>query len=197
MIYKHKIAEPALTYGQFNLIYGIRTNWREIATWTWIYLISRFTALSTISDEIFNRLYRESNDLGDILQTFFGYENTQKYIQGLEVQIALIKEIIDAEVAKNTDLTNEKVRQLYQNADERAKFLSSINPFWNETDLRNLYYTFHRYTLEMISAFLRGDYKTSFNIYDLLLHHADLMGNYGAQGLYNYTFYNPQSTMNK
>ncbi len=197
MIYKHKIAEPTLTYGQFNLLYGYRTHWREIATWTWIYLISRFTALSTISDEIFNRLYRESNDLGDILQTFFGYDNTQKYIQGLEVQIALIKEIIDAEIAGNTTLTDEEVRQLYQNSGERAKFLSSINPFWKETDLRSLYYTFNQYTLEMISSFLRGDYETSFNIYDLLLHHADLMGTYGEQGLYDYMFYNLQRTVNK
>jgi hypothetical protein len=194
MIYRNRFNEPVLTYGQFNLLYSYRTHWREIATWTWIYLMSRFTTVSTISDEVFNRLYREPEELGNIIQTFFGYENVQKYIQGLEVQIALIKEIIDAEVAGNITLTNEKVRQLYKNTDERAKFLSSINPFWKETDLRNLYYTFHRYTLEMITAFLRGDYKTSFSIYDRLLNHADLMGSYFTQCLFYYMTYRPPGT---
>ena len=192
MRYIEKINEPTVTYGQMNLLFSGRTIWREIATWTWIYLISRFTTLNNISEEVFSRLYQTPQVLGGIFQFIFGFESAQNYLQLLSVQLALLKEIIDSEIAGNAALTDQRVRQLYQNADERARFVSSINPFWNETQIRNLLYTYNRYTLEEITSFLTGNYSESFSILDLLLHHADNTGDYFTQGLFAFLTNNQQ-----
>lgn len=86
--------EPTITYGQMNLLFIIRNLWRQFATWTRSYLISRFSGLH-IADEVFNRLY-----------------------------------------------------------------------------------TYHRYTLEEIFTLLTGEYSKNIDIYDRLLHHDDIIGDY-------------------
>ena len=90
-----------------------------MATWIWIYMISRFTSINNISEQVFDHLYQIPQELGSFLQYIFGYENAQKYLQLLSVQFVLIKEIIDSELAGNNKLTDEIVKQLYQNVDQR------------------------------------------------------------------------------
>ena len=175
MININRFGEPTITYGQMNLIFHIRNLWREMATWTRAYLISRTTGMGS-PEEVFNRLYRIPREFGNLLQL---------------IQLVLIREIIDAQIAGNADLVNEKVRQLYANAEERVKFITSANPFWDEAVVRNFIYTYHQYTLEEINAFLTGEFQLSIDIYDRLLQLSDSIGDYFAQGLFNYITYNP------
>lgn len=68
--------------------------------------------------------------------------------------------------------------------------MTSIVPFWNKVQIRNFLFTYHQYTLEQIVTLLSGDYARNIDIYDRLLHHADNMGDYFAEGLFNYIAYN-------
>jgi hypothetical protein len=138
---------------------------------------------------VFNRLYRIPREFGNILQLILGYEASQVFVQQLSVQLALTKEIMDAYMSGNTAVVNEKVQQLYQNADDRAERMASFVPFWDEVLIRSFLYTYHQYTLEQIVTLLSGDYQRNIDIYDRLLHHADDMGDYFTEGLYNYIVY--------
>lgn len=184
-IMKHRIIEPAITYGQMNLLFQVRNLWRQLVTWTRAYLTNKQAGLN-IAEETFNRLYETPREFGIILQMILGYETAQTFMQYLSVQLVLTKEIIDAYIAGNTDIINEKVQQLYQNADMRAELMASVVPYWNQTQIRNFLFTYHQYTLEQIVTLLSGDYARNIDIYDRLLHHADNMGDYFAEGLFNY-----------
>lgn len=190
MISINRYNEPTITYGQMNLIFHIRNLWREMATWTRAYLISRTTGMGS-PEEVFNRLYRIPREFGNLLQLILGNQIAEQYVQFLSLQLVLIREIIDAQIAGDVDLVNEKVRQLYANAEERVNFITSANPFWDEAVVRNFIYTYHQYTLDEITAFLTGEYQMSIDIYDRLLQLADSIGDYFAQGLFNYITYSP------
>jgi len=175
---------------QFNYLFSFRMIWREIATWTGGYLISRVAGLPNAED-LFRRLYRIPQDFGKILVLIFGYEKTQPYIQNLSQQLVLIRTLIEAELSGDVQLIDQTAQQLYQLADERAEYLASLNPFWRVIEWQNLTYTFLQLNFEMIVAFLSGEYQRSINVFDRLLYHADSIGDYFAEGMYNYLIYRP------
>ena len=192
MLSKNRYQEPTITYGQMHLLFHIRNLWREMATWTRAYMTSSSANLA-IRDDVFNRLYKVSQEFANIIGLVFGDQIAEQFLQYLSVQLVLTKELIDAQIDGNVALVNELFRQLFQNADEIAKFMASINPFWNETVIRNLIYTYHQYTLQEIATLLSQENQKNIDSYDILLHHADSMGDYFAQGLFNYLSHNPQS----
>jgi len=186
----NRYIEPTITYGQMNLLFHIRNLWREMATWTRTYLASRYSDIG--AEDVFDRLYQIPQKLGNVVRMIFGSQAAEQYVQLLSVQLVLVREIIEAQMTGNADLVDEKVQQLYQNAEERIKLVASVNPFWDETIVRNLLYTYHQYTIEEITTYLAGDYQRNIDIYDRLLQHSDSIGDYFAQGLFNFLSYTPQ-----
>lgn len=78
------------------------------------------------------------------------------------------------------------VQRLYSNADLLAAYFSRINPFWNEGQWRNLFYTYDRTVIEEAVAVMTGDYVRSLDIFDRLLLNALFMADYLAQGFIQY-----------
>lgn len=189
MLYKNRFHEPTVTYGQMNLLFTIRNLWRDIATWSRAYMVNRSAGLE-IADEVFNRLYRIPQEFGNLLQYFIGYDNAVRFVQLLSQQMILSRSLLEAQIAGDPALANQIVQQMYQLTDERAAFMTSINPFWDETELRNQITTFIQYSIEEMNAILTKDYLKDIDIYDRLLHHADNMGDYFTQGLFNYMTFN-------
>lgn len=192
MICESRVGEPTVTYGQMNMIFRLRNLWREMSTWIRAYLISKFAGIGNTED-VFNRLYRIPMEFGSIVQLIFGAQAAEQYVQQLSQQLVLTREIIDAQMAGNTDLVNQKVMQLYQNAESRVDMIASINPFWDRTVIRSVLITYLQYTLDEITTLLTGEYERNIDIYDRLLHHSDFIGDYFAQGLFHYLYLNPQA----
>lgn len=196
MYIKNRMNEPTITLGQMNLLFSIRTLWRDLATWTRAYLVSRYAGIG-LSEDVFNRLYRVPQEFGNVLRLIFGDQVAEQYTQLISRQLVIIREIIEAQMTGNIDLLNENVRQLYQNAADRAGYVASINPYWDETTVSSLIDTYLRYTLEEITTLLTGDYKRNIDIYDRLLSHADSMGDYFAEGLFKYLYNGSQTTLQR
>lgn len=78
------------------------------------------------------------------------------------------------------------VQRLYSNADLLAAYFSRINPFWNESQWRNLFYTYDRTVIEEAVAVMTGDYVRSLDVFDRLLLNALSMGDYLAEGFIEY-----------
>ena len=190
MIYRNRFNEPAITSGQMNLLFTVRNLWRDIATWSRAYMVNRSAGLE-IAEEVFNRLYRIPPEFGNLLQYFIGYDNSVRFVQLLSQQMILTRSLLEAQISGNSDLANQIVQQMYQLTDERAAFMTSINPFWDQTEIRNQIYTFIQYSIEEMIAILSRDYAKDIEIYDRLLHHSDSMGDYFTQGLFNYITIRP------
>ena len=128
-----KINEKCLTYSQINLIFNARLFWRRFSLWIRIYLIDRYYGIGT-AEEAFGRLYLESTDFGDMLRIIFGRRNAEAYAQLLNKYTFLIRDLVSAQLAGDAAAVNQHVNELYQNVEDRAKFLASINPYLNESE---------------------------------------------------------------
>jgi len=189
MINKNRFEQGLITFPQMNLLFRVRLMWRELATWTRAYLVSRFIG-GSFYEEVFSKLFSIPQNFGQLFQLVLGVDIADQYVKLLSEHIILLRDYIEAQISGDENMANEKYRSLYQNADERAKFLASHNPFWTEMEWRNLFYTYLNRTIEEITSFLTGDYKTNISIFDRILAHADNLGDYFMTGIYSYMSYN-------
>lgn len=192
MVMKNRLNDQCITYSQMNMIFNARIFWRRLVAWTRAYIISRYSGIGS-SDETFGRLYLESSDFGDILQIIFGREITEKFAGYINRRTTLIRELINAQQAGNVDAVNENVRLLYENASERAAFMASFNPYWNEAELKGYMEKYIQFTIEQINAFMSGNYHEDIAAYERLVDLTTKMGDSFAQGLYQYITMAPLS----
>lgn len=184
MALKSRLQESLVTYGQMNLIFRARNLWREFVVWSRVYLISRFTGIG-ITEDVFNRIYRIPTEFGDIMRLVFGDQAAETTIQLLSSSVILFRNLVEAMIAGDSAAADLLVRDLYKNADQRAAYLASINPFWDETQWKYLIYTFYSYSFQEIMSILAVDPR-NIDLFDRFLQFADSMGDYFSQGLFNY-----------
>lgn len=182
---KTKFDEQCITFSQINMIFNARLFWRRLTTWTRVYIISRYMGIGT-SEEAFSRLYIENLNFGDLLQIVFGRQIANQFSGLLNQYTIGIRELITAELQENTEAVVQAVDRLYQNATDRAAFLASINPYFDEAQLRDFLGTYLRYTIEEANSFASGDYRRDIELFDRLTELSNQIGYVFTEGLYDY-----------
>ncbi len=181
-----------ITYDEMNAIYDIRMFWFELAIWTRSFMLSRYRGLGNVQ-EVFERLRRVPVDYTNTLRQVFGEQVAADVLRELNTYLDLLDGFITAQMANDTDEINRITRLLYQNADNRAALISSVNPFWDESEWRTRLYNNLRGTIDESTSFLTGDYARNIDIFSRLLDHAENTSNYFAQGLFSYLRSNRQN----
>lgn len=192
MVCKNRSQENLITYGQMNIIFQARNLWRELVVWSRVYLISRFAGIG-LAEDVYNRIYRIPLEFGNITRLIFGNQAADVTIQQLSHTITLFRRLVEAMMTGNDDEAGALVQELYKNADERAAYLAEINPFWDEIQWKYLIYNFYNYSFQEITSLLAGDPR-NIDQFDRFLLYADSMGDYFAQGLFNYIALNQNGT---
>jgi len=182
---KRDFNKQCITYSQMDLISNARIFYRRLTIWTRAYIIGRYLGIGT-EEELFGRLYLESSAFGDMVRIFFGRESAERITNLINEYTIILRDLISAQLQGDADAVRKNVDRLYRNADRRAEYLASINPYFDETIWRNLLYAYTQYTLEVANAFATGDYTENIKIYDILTALTDRMGDYFAQTLYDY-----------
>lgn len=185
MVIKNRINPECITFSQMNLIFNSRIFWRRLTTWTRAYILSRYGGIGTAED-LFSRLFLESSEFGDMLHIIFGRENSEKYTQLINQYTIALRDLLSAQIDGDTEAVERNVERLYSNADERAAFLASINPYFDENEWRNLLETYAQYTIETANLFITKDYDKDIELYDRMKELTNRMGDIFAQGLYDY-----------
>ena len=126
------------------------------------------------------------DEYGAMLRRIFGEQITERFLDLLYTHIGLTTSLITAQIERNTDVASEVTRLLYENAEETASFLASINPFWDESILMNRLNSYVQSTIEQSTTFLTGEYDRNIDIFARILTHAENTGNEFALGLFNY-----------
>lgn len=170
---------------QSNMILVYANLWKQIVTYSRLYLNS----VSTDSGEqeyVYDRLYKIPTDFGNSVRGFFGDEIAEQYKDLLGLHILLIKNLIDSQVQQDAQAVQQNINLLYDNANRIAALLARANPFWIESEVRNLLYTYISLLIEENYTFLSKDYEKSIDAFDRLLAYSTVLGSYFAQGLYTY-----------
>lgn len=180
---------PCITYEQMNDIYIMSMLWFELVTWVRSYMLSRYIGIGN-EDEVYAKLKEVPVEYVNIIKKYFEDVVVEDYLQLFYDYIELIDAFITAMMEGNVDELNQITRSLYQNADERAAFVASINPFWDLEGGRNRLYTNLRSTIEESTTFLTGDYARNIDIFTRLIDQAENTITFLSQGLFNYIIYN-------
>lgn len=182
-----------ITIDEMNTIFNIRMFWFELATWTRSYMLSRYNELGS-AEVVFARLKQVPVDYTNTLKQIFGEEVAAGLLQELNTYLDLLDAFITAQMEGNIDEINRITKLLYENADKRAALISSVNPFWSQTEWRDRLYNNLRSTLDQSTTFLMGDYARNIDIFSRILDLAENTSSYFAQGLFQYINNNQQKS---
>lgn len=185
MLMKNKFNEQCITPGQIDLISNARTFFRRFAGWIRAYILSRYTGVGT-PEEIFGRSYLETSSFGDMIRFTLGLDDAVGFTQQMNEIITGLRDIIDAQLAGNSQAVQVSVNRLFQSADDTASFLASINPYFNEAEWKNLLRTYLQYNLEAANLFSSGQYDDEIVLVDRITDLAEQMGYSFAQAINDY-----------
>jgi hypothetical protein len=171
--------------GQMNLISKAGMIWKDLATWIRAYIISTFAGLGD-QEAVRQRINKMPMEFGNIFKLFFGDQISNTYTNLLSSYITSIESLIDAQKNADDTAVNGYMEQIHDNIHQRADILSKINPFWQESEWRALFFRYLLLTIDESNAFLSRDYVKSTEIFDTLLSHATIMSDYFLNGLYKY-----------
>jgi hypothetical protein len=174
-----------ITYSQMNLIFNVRIAWRRLTTWVRAYIISRYAEIGT-EEELFRRLYLEVLEFSDMIQPIFGRENAQKNSIYLNKFTLLLRDLISAQLSGNSQEVQKAVDSMFQNVNDTSAFLASINPFWNQTEWKEMLDIYLRDTIQEANYYATGNYKKDIETFDQITLLTNTMGDVFARGLYDY-----------
>lgn len=185
MIYRAQQEVPLITYGHLNIINDFRLLLTELAYLTRFYIVSVASGFGD-AQAVADRLYSLPLKFKAKAELIFGVPLGEELVTLLSNHIINLQILVNA--LKNGDqaTVDASVQRLYSNADLLAAYFSRINPFWNEAQWRNLFYTYDRTVIEEAVAVMTGDYVRSLDIFDRLLLNALSMGDYLASGFIEY-----------
>lgn len=182
MIRVNQIQYPCNTPAQTNLIIRARMLWRDLASWLRAYMISLFAGIGDL-DAVSQRLYRIPLEYGYMLNVFYGDQVTEQFIALISNYIVIMESLFTAQKNNDINAANNLTQQLYQNVNNTAAFLSSINPFWTESEWKSILTSFTSMNIEQATALLTKDYVGYINIYDRIIALTNIIGDYFAEGL--------------
>lgn len=182
---KSKFNEQCITYSQMRLIFNMRIFWRRLTTWIRIYIISRYLGIGT-AEVSFERLYIENLDFGNMIRIHFSRSISEQYSQLLNQFSIGLRELITSLLQDDIATSRQHIDRLLQNANQRASFLASINPYFDETEWRNLLVTYLQDTIQEANLFASEDYRLDIEYFDRLMDLSNTMGDVFAQAMYDY-----------
>lgn len=164
------------------LINDMRTAWEQHIYWTRMLLISLAERLKD-QNAVTIRLLQNPNDIANIFENYYSTDVKNKISQllteHLQIGAALITALRDGKTAESEDLN----RKWYINADKMAAAFSSINPNYNQEDLRKMLYTHLDLTKKEVAMRLSGNYPADIEAFNKVEQEALLMADYFSSGI--------------
>lgn len=146
---------------QMNLV------WQQHIMWTRMLLISIAEDLKDL-DATQARLLENPKDVANVFKPYYGASAANTIQKLLTEHLVIGKDLIVALKNKNQELAKSLNEKWYRNADAMANAFSSINPFYNKEEVRQMFYEHLRLTSDEVNARLRGDYPADIKAFDMV-----------------------------
>lgn len=159
-----------------NLNNRIRTIWMEHVVWTRLVILGIILEMPDLEFST-AKLLKNPSDLAEVFGSVYEHEKANRIKSLFYDHLAIAAEIVKA--AKEGKNFQELERKWYDNADEIAKFLNSINPYWLELEWRVMLHEHLQLTMQEAVYYLQKDYHNGVLIFDRIeaqaLQMADMM----------------------
>ncbi|WP_243429482.1 LysM peptidoglycan-binding domain-containing protein [Lacrimispora saccharolytica] len=129
----------SITEAEQNLNSYLRLLWLQHVYWTRMVIESVAFDLPDVH-VVTNRLLQNPKDFEEVLITFYGPDNAAKFAELLTTHLTIANELVMAMRDGNVEAASDAEKRWYENADQIAAYLASINPNWMMDDWQDILY---------------------------------------------------------
>jgi hypothetical protein len=153
-----------------------------------LFIISAAADLGDLQNAA-QRLLRNPSDFETELRKYYDADKAEKFKKLLTEHLTIAAQLVTDAKKGNDAAVNETRKKWYQNADEIAEFLASINPCWSKKEWRYMLFIHLKMTEDEAVYRLTKQYVPDVPNYDNIvsnaLEMADMMSN-GIIRQFNY-----------
>lgn len=150
--------------------------------WTRFFIISTAADLGDL-EPVTNRLLQNPKDFAQLLAPVYGMKIAGRF-QALFTQHLLIAaDLVNAAKNGEAEKADAARKKWYENAEEIAGFLSSINQCWQKAKWKEMLYSHLEMTEKEATLRLQGNYTADIKVFDRIENEALNMANYMFCGL--------------
>ena len=171
------------TKSQVRLINKFRKLWEQHDVWTRSTIMSIAFNLPDLN-LVIERLLRNPVDFGRVFAKYYGSKIGSEFSKLLRAHLVIAAQLVEAAKAGDTEAAAEAERKWYQNADEIAAFLASINPFWSEEEWRKMMHQHLKLVKAEAVDILTGNYSAGIAVYDEIEEQTLEMADMMAKGIF-------------
>jgi hypothetical protein len=154
-----------LNAAQLALHNAWRALWKQHVFWTRMTIISAAHDLPDLP-QVSARLLRNAPDMGALMRRYYGDSIAAGFTELIRQHLLIAIDLVSAAKKGDTAAAAAAEKAWYANADDIAVFLSSINPYWPQQQVRDMFYTHLALTKAEAVAILSGEHQKSIEIYD-------------------------------
>lgn len=162
---RHSDEDDKFNRTEIDLMNEFRELWEQHSAWTRMTIMS---IVFNLPDEMFstNRLLQNPTDFQNSLMPFYGNEASSRFSDLLKEHLVIAADLVVTAKAGDTDKANETEKKWYDNADEIAALLASINPYWSEDDWKEMLHEHLSLVKSEAVTMLSNNYGESVSVYD-------------------------------
>jgi hypothetical protein len=160
-----RMDERCISQAELDYRNDMRSLWEEHVAWTRMAIISLVFDLPDIN-EVLARLLKNADDMGNMIRILYGDDVATTYSRLIQEHLLIAADLVKAAIAGDTQAAQEAEKKWYENADEIARFLSSVNPFLTEEAVREMFYKHLDLTKQEAIFMINHQFEEDIAVYD-------------------------------
>lgn len=167
---------------KIGLMNQLRLLWTQHVYWTRFFIISTAANLADL-EPVTNRLLRNPKDFARLLAPVYGEKTAERFQELFTQHLLIAADLVNAAKNGQTEKENAAREKWYQNAEEIAAFLSSINSCWSKMKWQNMLYSHLKMTEQEATLRLQGNYEADIKVFEGIEREALQMADYMWEGI--------------
>ncbi len=156
-----------ITQAEVDYRNDMRSLWEEHVAWTRMAIISLVFNLPDIN-EVLTRLLKNAEDMGNMIRRLYGDMVATTYSQLIQEHLLVAADLVKAAIAGDAEAAKAAEEKWYQNADEIAAFLNSVNPFLPEAAVQDMFYKHLELTKQEAVFMINKEFEKDIAVYDAI-----------------------------
>lgn len=167
---------------KIDLINNMRSVWEQHVWWTRMVILGIVDGLKGV-DESVKRLLENPRDMAQVFGKYYPPQIQRVIEQLITAHLTIGAEVIKAASSKNTDAFNDANMRWFKNADDIAKALSGINPYYSESEIKKMLYDHLNMTIKEVQMRIDRNSAADVVVFDSIEKEALKMADYFTYGI--------------
>lgn len=177
---KHEKPMKNITF--LNLNNELRRLWEKHIVWTKLTIMA-LASNAPDTKIVTNRLLRNADDFGHLFARFYNQSIAEQFANLIREHLTIAADLVVATKKGDTNAVRTIDEKWHKNADDIARFMNNINPYFNEIEVRNMFYNHLALTKDEAVAILTGKYEEAIKLFDEIATQALMMADMFLEGL--------------